>query len=107
MENITIGQITTLILGLGALIGGIEYILVRIKKVVKKILEPVNQRLDDLELSSGKDYLVRYLKYIEQGREVDEVETERFYEVLQRYKELGGNSYLSHKIEKLQKEGKL
>lgn len=107
MENITIGQIATIVGGLVALIGGVEFLLVRFNKIFDIKLKPINNRLDDIELSSDKNFIVRFLADIEQGNSVDEVERERFYEIYQRYKELGGNSYVSHKVEKLQKEGKL
>lgn len=107
MENITIGQITTILIGIGALISGIEFLLIRFNKIFDLKLKPINNRLNDIELSSDKNFIVRFLADIEQGNEVDEVEKERFYEIYQRYKELGGNSYVSHKVDKLQKEGKL
>ena len=107
MENITIGQITTIVVGIGALISGVEFLLIRFNKIFDVKLKPINTRLNDIELSSDKNFIVRFLADIEQGNEVDEVEKERFYEIYQRYKELGGNSYVSHKVEKLQKEGKL
>lgn len=95
------------------------------KKILDKTLKPFSDKMEDMEdarkeqhedtikrinnvqLYSDKNFLVRFLADIEQGNEVDEVEKERFYEVYKDYKELGGNSYISHKVEKLQKEGKL
>ena len=79
----------------------------RFNKLFDIKLKPINTRLNEIEVSSDKNFIVRFLADIEQGNEVDEVEKERFYEIYQRYKELGGNSYVSHKVEKLQKEGKL
>lgn len=107
MENITIGQITTIIVGVGALISGVEFLLIRFNKLFDRKLAPINTRLNQIELSSDKNFIVRFLADIEQGNQVDEVEKQRFYEIYQRYRELGGNSYVSHKVEKLQKEGKL
>lgn len=107
MENITIGQITTIIVGFVALISGVEFLLIRFNKLFDTKLAPINTRLNQIELSSDKNFIVRFLADIEEGNQVDEVERERFYEIYQRYKELGGNSYVSHKVEKLQKEGKL
>ena len=117
MENITIGQIGTILAFLVALIGSIEYLLTRLKKwlktTFKEELEPINKKLDelnradkDLELNSDKNFLVRFLREAEEGN-FDEVEQERFYETYKRYHELGGNSYIDHKVEKLKKEGKL
>ena len=65
------------------------------------------KRIDNVQLLSDKNFLVRFLADIEQNNKVDEVEKERFYEVYKDYRELGGNSYIAHKVEKLQKEGKL
>ena len=65
------------------------------------------KRIDNVQLLSDKNFLVRFLADIEQDNKVDEVEKERFYEVYKDYRELGGNSYIAHKVEKLQKEGKL
>lgn len=95
------------------------------KKILEKTLKPFKEQMDNMEktrieqhidtikridnvqLLSDKNFLVRFLADIEQDNKIDEVEKERFYEVYSDYKELGGNSYIAHKVEKLQKEGKL
>ena len=65
------------------------------------------KRIDNVQLLSDKNFLVSFLARVENGLIIDEVEKERFYEVYKDYRELGGNSYIAHKVEKLQKEGKL
>lgn len=107
MENITLGTIATYVAFLVALIGGFEFLLARFNKLFDNKLKPINTRLNEIELSSDKNFIVRFLADIEQGNQVDDVEKERFYEIYQRYKELGGNSYVAHKVDKLEKEGKL
>ena len=107
MENITIGQITTIVVGIGALISGVEFLLIRFNKLFDTKLKPINTRLNEIELSSDKNFIVRFLADIEQGNAVDEVELERFYEIYQRYIELGGNSYIKRRFDKLKEEGKL
>lgn len=95
------------------------------KKILDKALKPFEDRMDkmdktreeqhqdtiqqinNVQLYSDKNFLVRFLADIEQGNQIDDVEIERFYEVYKNYKDLGGNSYIQHKVEKLQKEGKL
>lgn len=95
------------------------------KKILNKTLKPFSDKMEDMEkarleehadtikridnvqLLSDKNFLVRFLADIEQDNKVDEVEKERFYEVYKDYRELGGNSYIAHKVEKLQKEGKI
>lgn len=111
IENIKIGDIIKVLGTIMLIITTCEFFIYRIKKATQKVfdikLTPINKRLNDIELSSDKNFIVRFLADIEQGNQIDEVERERFYEIYQRYKELGGNSYVSHKVEKLQKEGKL
>ena len=107
MENITLGDISKVLIFIVAFITAIEFLLIRLNKLFDIKLKPINGRLNDIEISSDKNFIVRFLADIEQGNLVDEVEKERFYEIYERYKELGGNSYVSHKVEKLQKEGKL
>lgn len=111
MESITLGQISKLLAFLVALIGSIEYLSVRLKKwmktTFKEEINPISKRLNELEIGTDKNFLVRFLSDVDQGSKIDEVEFERFYETYKRYHELGGNSYIDHKVEKLKKEGKL
>lgn len=107
MENLTLGQIEIALAFLIALIGSIEFISIRFRRKVTKILEPINQKIDNLELITDKNFLVRFLSDVEQGQVIDEIEWERFYETYKRYHDLGGNSYIDHKVEKLKKEGKI
>lgn len=65
------------------------------------------KRIDNVQLLSDKNFLVSFLARVENSLIIDEVEKERFYEVYKDYRDLGGNSYIQHKVEKLQKEGKL
>lgn len=111
MENITLLQAIDFIIKLAAFIGAcgviIKISMSGFTKILEKKLNPINTRLNDIELSSDKNFIVRFLADIEQGNPIDEVEKERFYEIYKRYIELGGNSYVAHKVEKLQREGKL
>ena len=107
MENLTLGQIEIALAFLIALIGSIEFISIRFRRKVTKILEPIYQKIDNLELITDKNFLVRFLSDVEQGQVIDEIEWERFYETYKRYHDLGGNSYIDHKVEKLKKEGKI
>lgn len=95
------------IIKLAAFIGAIGVILAGVNKIFESKLTPINKRLNDIELSSDKNFIVRFLADIEQGNQIDEVERERFYEIYQRYRELGGNSYIKSRVDKLTSEGKL
>lgn len=111
IENIKIGDVIKVLGTLIVIVSSCEFFIFRIKNATQKVfdtkLKPINKRLNEIELSSDKNFIVRFLADIEQGNEIDEVEKERFFEIYERYKELGGNSYVSHKVEKLKKEGKL
>lgn len=133
MGNITILQVVDFVIKLAAFIGAVGVIIKLVMYWFTKILQdnlkenlnPFKDKIKELEkarivqhqdtinrinnvqLYSDKNFLVRFLADIEQGNLVDEVEKERFYEVYKDYKGLGGNSYIQHKVEKLQREGKL
>lgn len=129
MEQITIGQVIDFVIRLAAFIGAvgviIKVVMSSFTKVLKKELKPFEDKIEELEearvvqhkdtidrinnvqLYSDKNFLVRFLADIEQGNLVDEVEKERFYEIYQRYRELGGNSYIKSRVDKLTSEGKL
>lgn len=107
MENITIGQIAIALSFLVGLTISVEAISLRFNKKIEKILEPINKKIDNLELSADKNFLVRFLSDVEQDTIIDEIEWERFYETYKRYHDLGGNSYIDHKVDKLKKEGKI
>lgn len=116
MDGITLGQIIEIgawILGAGATIGGLCKMF---NAGLKVALKPLNDKMDAMaennkrvELESHKNFLVRFLADIEQGQPIDEIELERFHEVYSRYTspELGGNSYIHDKVEKLKKLGKI
>lgn len=79
----------------------------KLKKAREEQHADTIKRIDNVQLLSDKNFLVSFLARVENGLIIDEVEKERFYEVYKDYRELGGNSYIAHKVEKLQKEGKL
>ena len=118
MKNITIGQISLVIASVVAFIKGIEYLYNLAKKGatnwVNSCLKPINDsinnlsgKVDDVDMNSCKNFLVRFLADVEQGNEIDEIEKERFYEVYEHYTKKGGNSYIHDKYDKLKKSGKL
>lgn len=117
-----LGLIASIITSSGVIGGALLFVY---KKILDKTLKPFSDKIDKLEevrieqhadtikridnvqLLSDKNFLVSFLARVENNLIVDEVEKERFYEVYKDYRELGGNSYIAHKVEKLQREGKL
>jgi len=105
MENIALGQEATALAFIVGIIGSIEYLLVRLRKWLKSTLkeeiDPIKNRLNDIEIGADKNFLTNFLAKVERGDPIDEVEWERFWETYRRYHQLGGNSYIDHKVQKL------
>ena len=121
METITIGQIAqnlALIAGIITAGGAIyQFTSKRLGKTLQEALDdavkPTNDRLkamekklENLDLSDCKNYMVQFLARAEKTSITDE-ETARFWEIYDKYTEMGGNSYIHEKVEKLKKAGKL
>ena len=114
MENITLGQIVTFLGIIAGLIGSISAIVLFMQKIFKKALknelEPlvnnintINSNIETLDVGQCKNYLVRYLKDVEQKNKLDEVEVERAYEIYDHYtNDLKQNSYIHKRWEELE-----
>ena len=115
MGSITIEQIMNFIILIGSLISSVTVIVVAVNKAFNRQLKKscegmyceIKNIKDDLkvmDIGQCKNFLVRFLKDIEQGNEVDEVEIQRACETYDHYKkDLGQNSYIHDKWEKLMK----
>lgn len=118
MENWTLDAISTEILFLVALIGGIAFLTKSLKKVISDLLkdefEAVRKDIADLKKDLGKvdmenckNFIVRFLSDVERGDYISDAELQRFWEEYQHYIDKGGNSYIKEWVGKLQREGKL
>lgn len=118
MESITIGQIFEwaiwLVGGVGAITAICKAISNGFHKALKSELDPINEKLNKLErkhdLSDrehAKNYIVRFLADVEQGEPIDQDELHCFWDNYGLYKDMGGNSYVHDKVEKLKTQGKL
>lgn len=102
MDNITLGQIVICLSFLGTVIGSIEFLAIRFKKQIEKILKPINDDIKSLDVSQCKNFLVRFLADVEQENDIDEVERQRAYEIYDHYtNDLKQNSYIHDKWDKL------
>lgn len=99
-------------------IGSILAIYKYAKSINKKILEPIDRKLDkmdkdhlkmieNLEMSSIKTDLVNFINDIEHGVPKSQIQRMNAHELYDRYSKLGGNSYVHDHWEKLVKEGKI
>lgn len=104
MENITLGQIGTALAFIVGLIGSITYLKMTINKSIANTLEPINKKIDKLDLNQCRNYLVDFLTDIENGITKDDIQIKRAYEIYDHYKnDLKGNSYIHDKWVKLMK----
>ena len=95
MENITIGQIATFLALIVGIIGSMKYLSNEVKKYLEKTLKPIENSIKDLDVAQCKNFLVRFLKDIEQNNKLDSVELERAYELYDHYtNDLKQNSYI-------------
>ncbi|MCI9585272.1 MAG: hypothetical protein HFH45_01390 [Bacilli bacterium] len=70
----------------------------------KKELDEIKKSLYELDKSTCKNFLVRFLRDVERGETLDEVEKERAYETYTHYTEiLDGNGYIKKKWNKVMK----
>lgn len=84
-------------------LGTISTFFIGIYKIIRKI-EGVNDRLDEIDKSQCKNYLVRFLKDKERGVPLGEVEHQRAHEAYDHYSDdLNGNSYIHADWERLMK----
>lgn len=79
-----------------------------------KRMDKLESQISDLEktinisdMESCKNFLVRCLADVERGEPMSETESQRFYEQYEHYIENGGNTYIEHKVEALQKANKI
>lgn len=112
MENITLGQISGIIIFITTFIGGIVLLFQYIKKWLKNMLKDEFKSIKDdmkiIGISNCKNLLVSCYAKIESGQALDETEKERYHEVYDDYtNKYHQNSYIHTKHEKLTKEGKL
>lgn len=124
MENITLGQIYSILLFLGGFIGAVILIMQYVKKALDKVIKPYqdsnNAKIDDLskkvdekiaclekeihEVGSDgcKNYLCQFLANIETGQKMQEIEIQRAHDAMDNYtNKYHANSYIHDKWEKL------
>jgi len=118
MENLTFGEVSSALTLLVAFIGSVAFLHKKMKtwitdaledqfSAIDKEMQSLQDRLDRVDMEGCKNFLVRVISDIDQGQEIGETELERFWEQFEYYKSLGGNTYISKKVDRLESEGKL
>lgn len=65
------------------------------------------KEIDNLALETRINFIIRCLSDIEQGKELKQIELERFHEAYSKIAEAEDNNYIKMRVDKLMKEGKL
>lgn len=119
VKNITLLDISVIVLFVVGLIRGVQELKKSIKEFLEKLLadqfKEVNDKLTDMQSSitvldkqACKNFLVRYLADIERGDIIYDSEKQRFWEEYDHYiKDLGENSFIKEWVARLKEEGKL
>ena len=118
MENISLGQIASMITLISILIGAITGLIAFVKSFVTKVLTPLDQKIDHLQKTSSlnrnnieleliKMFLVNFINDVEHGTYKSDIQKKNAYELYDRYQNLGGNSYIHDSWEKLIQEKKI
>ena len=119
IQSINLGQLSTAILFIVALIGGIKYLKTELEDALRNMLKTqladINTKLDTLQdtltkvdSQACKNFLTRYLADIERGVHIYDDERKRFWEEYDHYiDDLGENSYIKEWVEELKENGKL
>jgi len=108
MENVTLGQILDVLKWIIAFVGTISTIIIALKKIISTQLKPLNDKIDKLDISQCRNFLVDFLTDIEKGIEKDEVQVKRAYEIYDHYNnDLKCNSYIHDKWIKVMNRGEI
>lgn len=118
MENLTFGDVSSALTLLVAFVGSVAFLHKKLKKWIAQSLDDqfqaidaemksLQERMDKVDMESCKNFLVRVISDIDNDQKIGETELERFWEQYEYYKSLGGNTYISKKVEKLEHEGRL
>ena len=88
-----------------SIIGSVVGLYVALKRSMKKtVKEPLEHKIDKLTRDDCKNFLVKFLNDKEEGLPQNEACISRAYEVKDRAKRYGVNSYIAKKWRELMKE---
>ena len=118
MENWTLGGINAFLVFVITFAGTLTGVYMLIKKVLNKIMQPINVKLETLTIDMNNqlskvdknatmNYLVRCMEDLEKGATLEGVSRLRFIEQYEHYIAIGGNSYVKEEYERLKKLGKI
>lgn len=107
MGDITLNQLRDFMLWAIAFGTATATIINAVKKAIKKGFEPIETKIDKVDMNATKNFLVARISDIKAGEVLDDISRERFVEQYDHYISMGGNSYIKLEVERLQKENKI
>ncbi len=113
MGEITLNQIRDWMLWIIAFVTATYTIIKAVKAAIKSGFEPIENKIDNVDLNATKNYLVQTLSEIDRNGWIDDASRIRFWEQYEHYTKpkseggLQGNSYIKEEVNRLKKEGKL
>lgn len=106
MNNITVEQITNVLKYIVEIAGIIGTVYVLLMKGIKKLFEPLRDDIREEKKARLKSDLTT-LMYLADNGTISDEQKMLANEEYDDYIEMGGNSYIKNKFEKLVKEGKI
>lgn len=113
MNEITLGQISNFMLWIIGFGGSTVAIVTAVKKAIRKGFEPIEKKIDNVDLNATKNYLVQMISEVDRNGKIDDASKIRFWEQYEHYTKpkseggLQGNSYIKEEVNRLKKEGKI
>lgn len=102
-----LGMIAGAITSAGIVYKAIAYAFCKANKPIMDKLEALERKHDLSDREHAKNYIVRFLADVEQGEPIDKDELHCFWDNYTLYQNMGGNSYIHEKVERLKAQGKL
>lgn len=108
MDNITLGQISSAILFIVSLIGGISALCIYMKKIFNELTKELRDEIKEVAVGNLRNFMARCLDDVERGEKLGYTTNLRFWDCydtyINKYKE---NSYFHARVERDIKEGLL
>lgn len=95
-------EVTNIIILVASLITAVGVIIGAIKKIIDKVMQPINKKIDCMDERQCKNALIDFMNDLECGQVKDEVQTAYIHEVYDHYtNDLHCNSYIHDRWERV------
>ena len=75
--------------------------------LLSKSINDISSQLKKVDMEACKNFLVRCISDFENDQPINETEVQRFWEQYDHYVAEGHNGYIMHKVDLLEKEGRI